>query len=299
MRVLAQHGTLKQAVAETRAGGGKVGLIPTMGYLHEGHLALVRRARSENDLVVMSNFVNPLQFGPAEDYATYPRDLERDTYLAGQAGVDIMFHPEAATMYPPVFRTSVEVEGLGDRLCGRHRPGHFRGVATVVLKLFNLVGPDRAYFGLKDYQQVVIIARMVQDLNLPVQVVACATVRDHTGLALSSRNRNLSPRGRQAASVLQRTLRAGAEALAAGERRAGQVREVMRRELAREPLASVEYISVSSAVTLEELQGIASDTTILLALAARIEGTRLIDNLLVDAAGRETGPPPAIGVISG
>lgn len=291
MQVLGSGLALRQVVAGARGEGGSVGLVPTMGFLHRGHVSLLQRARAENQLVVMSNFVNPLQFGPAEDYAAYPRDPGGDARLAEAAGVDVVFQPDPEAMYPPGYATHVDVEGLGSRLCGRYRPGHFRGVATVVLKLFNLVQPDRAYFGLKDYQQVLVISRMVQDLDVPVRIIACPTVRDQDGLALSSRNRYLSPRGRAAAPVLYRALRLGEQAIAGGERDAARVREVIRAQLATEPLVEVQYVSVSHAGTLEELDVLKGQ--VLLALAVRVEGTRLIDNVVVDVQGPGASAGPA------
>ncbi|HAI21318.1 MAG TPA: pantoate--beta-alanine ligase [Clostridiales bacterium UBA8153] len=281
MRVVQSPDELGQLSAASRAAGGKVGLVPTMGALHQGHVSLLRHARAENRLVVMSNFVNPLQFGPGEDYVAYPRDPEGDARLAASAGVDVVFQPDPQEMYPPGYATHVEVTGLDRHLCGKYRPGHFRGVATVVLKLFNLVQPDRAYFGLKDYQQVAVITRMVQDLNVPVEVVACATVRETDGLAMSSRNRYLSPQGRAAAPVLYRALHVGKQVIDQGERSAVRVRELMLGQVGQEPLARVQYLSVSDASTLQELEAV--EGKVVLALAVWIEGVRLIDNLVFDA----------------
>jgi pantoate--beta-alanine ligase len=198
---------LRQYLTAQRAAGRRIGLVPTMGYLHEGHLSLVRTARQEYDVVVMSIFVNPKQFGPQEDFAAYPRDMERDLRLAQEAGVDAVFTPVVAEMYPPGFSTEVMVHVLTAPLCGASRPGHFQGVTTVVAKLFNIVAPDRAYFGQKDYQQALVIQKMVHDLLMPLEVVICPTVRDPDGLAMSSRNAYLNSAERQAALVLWRTLR--------------------------------------------------------------------------------------------
>lgn len=287
MRVVRVPDELRSLVDVARRAGGTVGLVPTMGALHRGHVSLLQRARTENRLVVMSNFVNPLQFGPGEDYAAYPRDAEGDARLADDAGTDVVFQPDPQVMYPPGYATHVEVSGLDQHLCGRYRPGHFRGVATVVLKLFNLVQPDRAYFGLKDYQQVAIIQRMVCDLNVPVEVVACETVRDTDGLALSSRNRYLSPRGRAAAPVLYRALQAGRQVIVDGESSAARVREAMRAHLDQEMLARVQYLSVSDASTLQELEVV--EGKVVLALAVWIEGVRLIDNLVIDVPRCQAG----------
>ncbi len=259
--------------------GGSWGLVPTMGYLHAGHLSLVERARRENDVVGVSIFVNPTQFGPGEDLAAYPRDLERDLRLLEQAGADVVWTPPEAEVYPPCYQTYVTVEEVTQRLEGAARPGHFRGVATVVAKLFNVFQPDRAYFGQKDAQQVVVIRQMVRDLDFPVQVVVCPTVREPDGLALSSRNVYLTPEQRAAAPVLYRALRAAADAWATGEHDGARLREIMRRTLDAEPLARTEYVSAADPDTLLEL-GDASGG-VLLSMAVRIGKARLIDNLLL------------------
>ncbi len=261
---------------------GAVGLVPTMGALHAGHLSLVARARAENSAVIATIFVNPLQFGPAEDLAAYPRDLPGDLALLGQAGVDLVFTPTPGLMYPPDFQTQVEVTRVAQGLEGAHRPGHFQGVATVVTKLFNLTQPQRAYFGQKDAQQAAVIRQMARDLNFPLDVVVCPTVRDSDGLALSSRNAYLTPEQRQAAPVLYRALRAAATAYAAGERDAEALRQTMRAALAAEPLAQPEYVSAADAATLAECDGPLPAQT-LLSLAVRIGRTRLIDNWLLPA----------------
>jgi pantoate--beta-alanine ligase len=267
--------------AVLKARGRSIGFVPTMGALHEGHLSLVRTARAENDLVVVSIFVNPLQFGPSEDLQRYPRDLEGDMEKLQALEVDYLFLPEPEGMYPQGFCTFVEVQGLSERLCGAFRPGHFRGVATVVLKLFEIVQPTRAYFGQKDYQQSLIVRRMVEDLNLPLQVVVCPTVREPDGLAMSSRNLYLSPQERRAAPILYKALLKGQEALLRGQRQPHRIRELMHQVLRSEPLVGeVQYASAYDPYTLEEppvLRGSA-----LLAVAAFIGRTRLIDNLLID-----------------
>lgn len=280
--------TLRDRIARWRREDpdGRVGFVPTMGYLHEGHLALIRRARAECRRVVVSVFVNPLQFGPHEDYARYPRDLDRDRRLAAAAGADLLFHPSVEVMYPRgepgVF---VDVGDLARRWEGARRPGHFRGVVTVVTKLFHLVQPDRAYFGQKDAQQAVIIRRMVADLNFPVEVVVCPTVREPDGLALSSRNVYLDRRQRQAAPTLYRALVAARRRLEAGERDGSALVAAMKAVLRAEPLLEPEYAAVVGASDLEPLERVEGE--VLLLVAARLGSTRLIDNLwlVVDAAG--------------
>ncbi len=256
---------------------GSVGLVPTMGFLHAGHMALVSRARAENHVVVVTIFVNPTQFGPNEDLATYPRDLDRDLALLQQAGVDLVFIPDASEMYPEGFSSYVTVEGLSERLEGASRPGHFRGVATVVAKLFNIVPADHAYFGQKDAQQVVVIKRMVRDLNFRHEIVVVPTVRVEDGLALSSRNVYLNGEEQQAALALSRGLFLARDLYQAGERDAETLRSAVRRVLAAEPLARTDYVTVSDAETLEELDRI--DRPALVAVAASIGRTRLIDNV--------------------
>jgi pantoate--beta-alanine ligase len=257
---------------------GSWGFVPTMGYLHEGHLALVRRARAENERVAVSIFVNPTQFGPSEDLAAYPRDLQRDLKLLEPLGVDLVFHPAPEVMYPPDFQTTVTVEEVTKTLEGAARPGHFRGVATVVTKLFNVVQADRAYFGQKDAQQVVVIKRMVADLDMPIRIVVCPTVREPDGLAMSSRNAYLDPAQRRAAAVLFRALSAAKARCDAGERDAEAIRGAMRATLEQEPLAKTEYVSAAALLTLRELDRVEDD--VLLSLAVRIGKTRLIDNFL-------------------
>jgi pantoate--beta-alanine ligase len=248
-----------------------------MGYLHEGHLALVREARTGNAVVAASIFVNPTQFGANEDFAGYPRDMEHDLSLLRAEGVDAVFAPSADEMYPPGFGLSVVLQGITERLEGEFRPGHFAGVATVVAKLFNIVQPDRAYFGQKDAQQLRVIRKMVADLNLPVEVCAVPTVREPDGLAMSSRNVLLSPAERRAATVLWRALTEACERFAAGERSGDRLREAMRAVLAAEPLAKPDYVSVADQESLLELHEM--DRPALVSLAVRIGGTRLIDNV--------------------
>ena len=267
---------------------GSVGFVPTMGYLHEGHLSLVRRARAENDVVVASIFVNPTQFGPTEDFERYPRDPQRDLALLQQERTNIVFMPSAVEMYPEGFATYIDVGGVTEVLEGAHRPDHFRGVATVVLKLFNIVQPTRAYFGQKDAQQVVVIRKMVNDLKLNVEVVPCPTVRETGGLAMSSRNVYLSPDERRAALILFRALSLSERLWRSGERDATKLRDRLHLLMAREPLASVDYISAAHPETLQELESMDGPT--LISLAIRIGDTRLIDNLVVG----EKRPSPVL-----
>ncbi len=273
-------GTVAEARAAVRAASRPFGLVPTMGFLHAGHLSLVRRARAENVTVAASIFVNPTQFGPAEDYTTYPRDLERDLALLRAEGVDLVFTPFADEMYPPGFDTCVTVGGVTERLEGQARPGHFRGVATVVTKLFNILQPDRAYFGQKDAQQAVVVRKLVTDLAIPVEVVVVPIVREPDGLALSSRNVYLSAAERQAALALSRALQAAEQCYQAGERDAERLREAMRTVLAAEPLVRPDYVSVADAASLDELGRFEGPA--LASLAARIGRTRLIDNVLLE-----------------
>jgi pantoate--beta-alanine ligase len=254
-----------------------------MGYLHAGHLSLVRRARAECASVAVSIFVNPTQFGPGEDLASYPVDLNRDQAMLEQEAVDLVWIPAAEQMYPAGFQTWVTVEQLTRPLEGEHRPGHFRGVTTIVAKLLNAMQPDRAYFGQKDAQQLAVVRRMVRDLDFPVEIVACPTVREADGLALSSRNSRLSPVERQAATVLYRALSAAQRAHAAGERRAAELRRIMGEVLQSEPLAQPQYVSVADPQTLAELDGEAGRAQ--LSLAVVIGKTRLIDNLIVGDPG--------------
>ncbi|MCR4397952.1 MAG: pantoate--beta-alanine ligase [Firmicutes bacterium] len=283
MKVVGTIAEVREYVGAAKRRGESVGFVPTMGYLHDGHLALIRRARAENDVVVVSIFVNPLQFGPNEDYERYPRDLERDIALAETGGADLVFAPSVSEMYPRPMLTYVNVEKLSEGMCGASRPGHFRGVATVVCKLFNIVTPDRAYFGQKDAQQAAVIKRMVGDLNINVQTVTVGTVREPDGLAMSSRNVYLDAGQRSAALVLSKSLSLARRMIEAGERDAGKVRDAMTRMIQSEPLARLDYIALVDAedlVPLDRLSG-----PVLIALAVFIGNTRLIDNILVEVGG--------------
>jgi pantoate--beta-alanine ligase len=258
---------------------GSFGLVPTMGALHDGHLSLVRRAKAECAHVGVSIFVNPTQFGPGEDLSKYPRDLDRDLKLLAQLGVDVVWTPAPEVIYPPGFQTWVTVEQVSAPLEGKHRPGHFRGVATVVAKLFNAFTPDKAYFGQKDAQQVVVIKQMVRDLNFPLEIVVCPVVREPDGLAMSSRNVSLNPEERKAATVLYCALSAAKAKYDAGERDAEMLRAAMSSTIAAEPLAREEYVSAADPDTLTELERI--DKGVLLSMAVRLGKTRLIDNFLL------------------
>jgi pantoate--beta-alanine ligase len=274
---------MKEAARQARAESRIIGFVPTMGALHEGHTALVQRAKQECSTVVASIFVNPKQFGPNEDFAKYPRKIESDSEKFSAAGVDALFLPDAAEIYPSGFRTYVTVEGLSDRLEGRSRPGHFRGVATVVMKLLEIVQPHYAYFGRKDAQQVRIISQMVRDLNLDTEIVVCPIVREPDGLALSSRNAYLNADERRAATVLHRALEAARAQLAAGVRDALQLQNTMRKVIAAEPLASVDYAEIVDADAFEPIMRITRPSYVL--LAVYIGKTRLIDNLYVWPVG--------------
>jgi len=276
MKVFSTIAEFKQARQRVK---GSLGFVPTMGYLHEGHLSLVRRAREENNAVAVSIFVNPTQFGPTEDLARYPRDPERDLALLEKEKVDLVFMPSAEEMYPEGFSSWVEVERVSERLEGVVRPGHFRGVATVVAKLFNIVQPTKAYFGQKDAQQAVVIKRMVADLNMNLEVVVAPTVREPDGLAMSSRNIYLNPEERQAALVLWKSFNLAQQLWSQGECKADSLRQQMAAFIQKEPLARIDYISIADPETLKELVEI--DRPALVSLAVYIGKTRLIDNIVL------------------
>jgi len=283
MRVFSDIGELRAALEALRRQSRTIGLVPTMGYLHAGHMELVSRARVENDIVVASIFVNPLQFGANEDLSKYPRDLDRDTAMLRQAGVNILFAPGVADMYPKPMMTVVDVPEIGRELEGAVRPGHFAGVATVVCKLFNIVQPERAYFGEKDYQQVAVITRMVDDLALPVRIVPVPTVRDHDGLALSSRNVYLSAEERQAAVVVPQTLAEAERLVAAGLTDPAELEHLLKAFLGREQLANPEVVAVRDAATLKPVEVIRDPVVV--ALFVRIGSTRLLDNRVIGGQG--------------
>jgi pantoate--beta-alanine ligase len=260
--------------------GHSIGFVPTMGALHNGHMFLVKEAITENDIVVVSIFVNPTQFGPNEDFTKYPRDLESDMAKLAEAGVNIIFAPDAHSMYPDGFSTSVDVKGISEKLCGRFRPGHFCGVATVVNKLFNMVMPTRAYFGQKDFQQIRVIETMISDLNMGVEVVRCPIIREHDGMAMSSRNRYLPEPERKAATVIYKTLCSAADMIRSGTPSAS-VTDYMNKAFAAEPVVSeIQYAGVYDPQTLDDKKG--EGRSSLLAVAVIIGNTRLIDNLLVE-----------------
>lgn len=261
--------------------GKKLGLVPTMGKFHEGHLSLMRKAREDCDSTVVSLFVNPAQFSPGEDYENYPRDYEGDRTLAERAGVDVLFCPPAEEIYPPGFSAKVSIAGLENKLCGLHRPAHFSGVATVVLKLFNIVRPDRAYFGEKDYQQLLIIKRLVKDLNVDTEVIGLPTVREHDGLAMSSRNEYLRDGDRDSARSLFQSLQAAGNLVASGERSSARIKEKMRETIGANPGTEIQYISICHPETLEELEEVKE--TALAALAVWVGKARLIDNRILSA----------------
>lgn len=264
----------------TRKNSKRFGLVPTMGALHEGHLSLVRAARDKSDIVAVSIFVNPTQFGPQEDFAKYPRNLESDCALLQREHVDVIFAPSVEDMYPAGAATWVTVEGMSDRLRGRSRPGHFRGVTTVVSKLFHIIEPDAAFFGQKDAAQVAIIRRMVRDLNMPVSVEVCPIIRESDGLALSSRNAYLNPGERKSALVLYRSLRRAQELFDRGERESAKLIATAKQEFAKEPSARLDYFDIVDPDSLESIRAISKRA--LIAVAAYVGNTRLIDNIVVN-----------------
>jgi pantoate--beta-alanine ligase len=274
----------REAVAKARQRSLSIALVPTMGALHAGHVRLIRAARLETGFVVVSIFVNPTQFGPKEDLSHYPRPLAQDLAVCARAKVDLVFHPDAGVMYPPGFRTFVEVGGLQDVLCGKARPGHFRGVATVVLKLFNIVQPDIAYFGQKDAQQVRILEQLVHDLDVPVRLRICPIVREPDGLALSSRNQYLDSDQRRQATVLYRALEEARRRIENGERDAAVLYRAMRERILAVPGATIDYAAVIDADTLQPLDPLQGE--VLLAVAVQFGGTRLIDNLRLEIGKR-------------
>ena len=278
MQIVETVAEVREQVKAWRAAGLTVGLVPTMGYLHEGHKSLIDRAVAENDRVVVSVFVNPMQFGPSEDLESYPRDMDRDAALCEKAGASLIFHPDPSEMYHEDFSSFVDMNTLTGGLCGKTRPIHFRGVCTVVAKLFNIVTPDRAYFGQKDAQQLAVIRHMVSDLSFGIEIVGCPIIREEDGLAKSSRNTYLSEQERQAALVLSKSLALGKQALEAGEKDAAKVRSVILDNLEKEPLAKVDYVEVVDWNTLEPVSQV--EDSVLVAIAVYIGKTRLIDNFI-------------------
>ncbi len=278
MKAILKISEIKAAIAEQKKSGKRVGFVPTMGFLHEGHLSLVRESLRQTDCSVVSIFVNPTQFGPQEDFREYPRDLDRDSALLEKLGVDFLFVPDKKEMYPEDFKTYVEVTGLQDDFEGRTRPGHFRGVCTVVLKLLEIVKPDVAFFGQKDAQQAAIIKRMVRDLNLDADIQVLPTIREEDGLALSSRNVYLSPEQRKAATCLVKSLREACRLLESGEKDPRVIRDRMERVIGTEPLVDLDYIAIIDLDNFQPLDTIQREA--LIAVAAKVGTTRLIDNMV-------------------
>ena len=285
MKILNSPDEMHSACAQRHRDGLRIGLVPTMGALHEGHLSLIRAARAQSDVVAVSLFVNPLQFGPKEDLAKYPRTFELDCQLLEAEKVDLLFAPSNDAMYPPGATTFITVEGLSDKLCGRSRPGHFRGVTTVVAKLFHIAEPDLAFFGQKDAAQVAIIQRMVRDLNLPVRIVVCPIVREKDGLALSSRNAYLDPQQRKQALVLHRALMRVETLAVSGEHRAVKLIEAGKLAMAEEPGARLDYFEVVNPETLDPVADISHGA--LVAVAAFVSNTRLIDNVVLQVRTKQ------------
>lgn len=280
MKIVSTIAEVRECVNIWKKEGKTVGFVPTMGYLHEGHMSLIDAAR-ENDKVVVSIFVNPIQFGPNEDLASYPRDLEHDAKMCQEHGVDLIFHPASEEMYGDNFYSFVDMNVLTQELCGLTRPVHFRGVCTVVTKLFNIVAPDKAYFGQKDAQQLAIVRRMVKDLNMPIEIVGCPIVREADGLAKSSRNTYLSEKERQAALVLSRSIFLAKEMAEKGERDAKKIISAMTAEIQKEPLAKIDYVKAVDSLTMQQVEKIEGE--VLIAIAVYIGKTRLIDNVTVTA----------------
>ncbi len=280
MKIVTRPKEMQSFSMELKAQGKRVGFVPTMGFLHKGHISLIERAKKENDVVVVSIFVNPTQFGEGEDFDIYPRDFERDRDLVHQAGADVIFYPQVEDIYPTGYKTFVEVYNITDKLCGASRPGHFKGVTTVVSKLFNMVLPHSAYFGLKDAQQVAVIKQMVRDLNFPIDIVPCPIVREEDGLAMSSRNVNLTTKQRAAALILSKSLFKAKELIEAGQRDAKKIEREISSMVSAEPLANIDYIKVVNADTLEDIDTLSD--SILIALAVKIGKVRLIDNIMLE-----------------
>ena len=271
---------VREIVKEWKKQDLSIGYVPTMGYLHEGHASLIKHARKENDKVVVSIFVNPMQFGPTEDLDSYPRDLEKDSALCAAEGVDLIFHPEPEEMYDESFCSFTDINGLSNALCGLSRPIHFRGVCTVLNKFFNIITPDKAYFGQKDAQQAAIVKQFVKDLNIPVEIIRCPIIREEDGLAKSSRNTYLSPEERKAALCLSKAIFLGEDMVKKGETDAKKVTDAMKELIRKEPLSDIEYVTAVNGLTMQEIDTIKAPA--LVAMAVRIGKTRLIDNFVVE-----------------
>ena len=281
MKIVSTVAEVREIVKGWRAAGETVGLVPTMGFLHAGHQSLIAASVKGNDHTVVSVFVNPTQFGPNEDLASYPRDLDRDAALCESTGADVIFHPEPAEMYPEGFVSFVDMNGLTNHLCGLSRPVHFRGVCTVVSKLFNIVQPDHAYFGQKDAQQLAVVKRMVKDLNMPLEIVGCPIVREADGLAMSSRNTYMNAEERKAALILSQSIRLGEQMVKDGERDANVVKSAMTALIESEPMAEIDYVEVVDGLTMESIDTIKGE--ILCAIAVKINNkVRLIDNFIAE-----------------
>ena len=280
MKIVNTVAEVRAQVKEWRKQGLTVGLVPTMGYLHEGHKSLIDRAVADNDRVVVSVFVNPMQFGPSEDLESYPRDMDRDAALCEDAGASLIFHPEPSEMYHDDFSSFVDMSTLTGGLCGKTRPIHFRGVCTVVSKLFNIVTPDRAYFGQKDAQQLAIIRRMVRDLNMDIEIVGCPIVREEDGLAKSSRNTYLNEEERKAALILSKAVFLGKKMVEDGETSAAAVKEAMIKKIESEPMAKIDYVEAVDGLSMQPVEEIKAP--VLVAMAVYIGKTRLIDNFIVE-----------------
>lgn len=280
MRVIDKISDLKAIIRSQKNQGKSIGFVPTMGYLHEGHLSLVKASKHDNDFTIMSIFVNPIQFGVNEDLDRYPRDLDGDSQKANSAGVDLIFAPSVAEMYPQGYNTFVEVSGITDKLCGKSRPGHFKGVTTVVAKLFNLVEPDKAYFGQKDAQQAAVIRKMVRELNMNIEIITCPIVRESDGLAMSSRNVYLNREERKAALVLSKSLYETEARVKEGERNGERLLQAIRQNITAEKMAEIDYVEMMDADTLEDVREIQGK--VLVALAVRFGKTRLIDNIVLE-----------------
>ncbi|SFP90489.1 pantoate--beta-alanine ligase [Lachnospiraceae bacterium XBB1006] len=280
MQIVTTIKEVREIVKDWKKQELSIGYVPTMGYLHEGHASLIKAARKGNDRVVVSIFVNPMQFGPTEDLASYPRDLEKDAALCEAEGVDLIFHPEPEEMYDESFCSFTDINGLSDALCGLSRPIHFRGVCTVLNKFFNIITPDRAYFGQKDAQQAAIVKQFVKDLNIPVEIIRCPIIREEDGLAKSSRNTYLSEEERKAALCLSKAVFLGQEMVQKGETNAKTVTDAMIARIKEEPLADIEYVKAVNGLTMKDVEEIKAPT--LVAMAVRIGTTRLIDNFVVE-----------------
>ena len=280
MEICSTIDAVRKQVKEWKKEGLTIGFVPTMGYLHEGHRSLMEAARKENDKVVVSIFVNPMQFGPTEDLESYPRDLQKDATLCEGVGVDLIFHPEPEEMYPEGFCSYVDMNGLTTELCGKSRPIHFRGVQTVVLKLFHIVTPDNAYFGQKDAQQLAVIKRMVKDLSVDITIHGCPIIREEDGLAKSSRNTYLNAQERQAALILSKSLREGKRLIAEGQKDADTIKKAITDYIQTEPMAKIDYVKAVNGLTMQQQKEIKAP--MLIAMAVYIGKTRLIDNMILD-----------------